>query len=121
MYGTSLDGGFGNDKLVLGNLGVNQYGYGGYGDDIIYGGDGFTGQQLLYGDESFLYGRTPGELGGYDRIYGGSNAAGTQGLYGGAYDDFIVSGSNNSGTITIFGDNKTADGEGMQEDEFGDN
>ena len=32
-----------------------------------------------------------------------------------------MSGSNNTGTITIFGDNKTADGEGFQEDEFGDN
>ena len=32
-----------------------------------------------------------------------------------------MSGSNNSGTITIFGDNKTAYGEGLIEDEFGDN
>ena len=77
MYGSTILGNDGNDKLVMGNNNTNQYGYGGDGDDIIYGGDGFDGLQVLTGDYSVSYGYGL-ELGGNDKIYGGSNATGEQ-------------------------------------------
>ena len=75
MYGSTIYGGDGNDKIVLGNDNISQYAYAEDGDDIIYGGDRFTGFQNLHGDTPVAISNGL-ELGGNDKIYGGSNATG---------------------------------------------
>ena len=49
-------------------------------------------------------------IGGNDKIYGSNNLTGNQLLIGGVYDDFILSGHNIGGDITIYGDNRVLNG-----------
>ena len=101
---TIIQGGEGSDKIVAGNQYAFQKVYGEDQDDIIYGGDGGTTSEHLFGDYELEGIGTP-LRGGNDKIYGGNDMVATQTIAGGTFDDQIWSGSNVSGDIKIYGDN----------------
>ena len=98
-FSSFVDGGEGDDKITSAPLGFNmetQLLVGGNGDDILYGGDDRLVAKY-YGDILPSSASFDPLLGGNDIIYGGASASR---LYvGGGYDDRLIIGSDGMGAI----------------------